>query len=93
MAKYQIQQEETAGRLPYPFFVDENGEVVGNFLKAKYKKVVGFSKTPTPRNLQEFSSQMKHPEKNKGKYLVVADHNDDWFTLINPIYEVTKVGE
>lgn len=74
-------------RLPYPFFVRENGLVDRqDFWRGKVYRVIGFQASLDKMTVDLFWSEAaKDPEKATGMYVVLADDKNDWSTETSPV--------
>jgi hypothetical protein len=77
--------------LPYPFHVNEHGEVQRqDFWRGKVWRVVGFADKPEPGIIKLIWSQVwKEPDKAIGTYVVTSDEAGEWSVWTDPISRVT----
>jgi len=86
-------KERDDGRLPYPFFIDEAGNVGRqDFWRGQPLKLIGFNgsaenKTVEPAiGLEDF---LENPHKCLGLYPIFEDDDEEWHTWRDPIESVT----
>lgn len=83
--------EHVGSRMPYPFFVDENGFVQQqDFWQGMVFKVIGFQNHPSVQKLSLLWSEVKDPSEIIGKYLVTTDVNGQWGSFPTAITQAEK---
>lgn len=96
--KIRIQPKERPDMvLPYPFFIDEKGNVGRqDFWKGNPKKLIGFS----PIKTQDFHKKqidlrifLKNPKKAIGMYPIFAHKDKNWHTYQDKIESIKIIKD
>lgn len=69
-------------KLPYPFFVDEEGKIGRqDFWRGEHAQVIGFQKDLAVQKIDLWwRDALEDPQQVVGMYLVTADSKGDWFS-------------
>ena len=96
--KIRIQPESRPNMtLPYPYFIDEKGNVGRqDFWKGNPKKLIGFS--PTKEQLFDkeqidVSVFLKKPKKAIGMYPIFVHKNKEWYTYQDKIGSIEIIKD
>lgn len=92
--KVQIGNPEDArSPLPYPFFVNEDGEIGRqDYWQGLAAHVVGFA-ADVDRHVIDLTwrDAVAEPAKAVGMHVVIANRDDEWSTWGPPVYSMTEV--
>lgn len=78
-------------KLPYPFYVDDDGYIqLQDLWQGKVYKVIGFQNHPAIQRIDLFWSDVKDPAEIVGKYLVTTDKDGQWSSFETAITEAIK---
>jgi hypothetical protein len=79
-------------RLPYPFYVNDDGFVqLQDFWQGYVYKVIGFQNHPAIQRIDLWWSNVKDPSEIVGKYLVTSDADGNWGTFPTAVTTAEKV--
>ena len=79
-------------RLPYPFYVDDDGFVkLQDLWQGHVYKVIGFQNHPAIQKIDLWWSDIKDPSEIVGKYLVTSDVTGQWSSFPTAVTTAEKV--
>lgn len=77
-------------RLPYPVFVTDDGST----RLAEFVQVIGFQKNLSANRIDLlWADAVGDPQAAVGMYLIVSDHDGDWFTFDTAVDEIRAMSE
>lgn len=81
-------------KLPYPFYVDEDGKVdQQDFWKGDPARVIGFQRDLAVQHIDLWwKDAAQDPQKTVGMYLVTSDAQGEWGTHQTAISDVSVIG-
>jgi hypothetical protein len=83
--------QHVGSRLPYPFYVNEEGFVqLQDFWQGMVYKVIGFQNRPTVQTIDLWWGDVKDPAEIIGKYLVTSDKDGNWGTFPTAVIEAER---
>jgi hypothetical protein len=86
--------EHVGSRLPYPYYVDDEGFVqMQDFWNGEVFKVVGFQNHPAVQTIDLWWYKVQEPAEIIGKYLVTMDKGGTWSTWPTAVVEAEKLEE